>query len=254
MLIHNSRGHYRFLQGIEPYSCGVIADPGYEMVHVTLVEWLPWRLGFERVDAYLKSEGLERPALCAMELRCPKPFTLEGFLAFNQQYCAVLEDWGLLVDGLNPLARTNVAPADNAPEESVLHAFSYVCPGNEHRQPNLIVAGAGELREGLLENERILRRGETDAAAMKEKARYVMDVMEERRRGLGASWEAIRTVDVYTSHPVDELVEDVVLPRLGTASRHGVHWYRSRPPVVEIEYEMDLRGVGREVLLDIGLL
>ena len=161
MLLHLPRGHYRFLRGIEPYSCGVIADVGYQIVHVTLAEWLPWRLGLERVDAYLKSEGLERPSLCAMELRCPAPFTMDGFLAFNRQYCAVLENWGLLVDGFNPLARTNVGPGDHAPGESVLYGFSYVRPGSENHQPNLIVAGAGELREGLLENERIIRRGES---------------------------------------------------------------------------------------------
>jgi hypothetical protein len=252
MLIHNPRGHYRFLKGIEPYSCGVIADPGYEIVHVTLAEWLPWRLGFERVDAYLKSEGLERPALCAMQLRCPTPFTLEGFLTFNQEYCSTLENWGLLLDGLNPLARTNVSPANNAPEESVLHGFSYVCPGGEKGQPNLIVAGAGELREGRLENERIIRRGETHVEALKAKASYVMDVMEERLQGLGASWDATRRVDVYTIHAVGTLMEDIVVPRLGRTSRHGVNWYPSRPPVVEIEYEMDTRGVGRELFLDLG--
>ena len=252
MLIQNPRGNYRFLQGIEPYSCGVIADPGYQIVHVTLAHWLPWRLGFERVDAYLKSAGLERPALCAMELRCPVPFTMDGFLAFNQQYCSVLDSWGLLVDGLNPLARTNVSPADNPPEESVLHGFSYVCAGGGEHQPSVIVAGAGELREGFLENERIIRRGETDREAMKEKSLYVMGVMEERLRGLGTSWESIGRVDVYTIHPVDALVEEIVLPRLGSTSRHGINWYRSRPPVVEIEYEMDTRGVERELLLDLG--
>ena len=29
MLIDNLPGGYRFLQGIEPYSCGVVALPGY---------------------------------------------------------------------------------------------------------------------------------------------------------------------------------------------------------------------------------
>ena len=51
MLIAHPKGHYHFLQGIDPYSCGIIADPGYEIIHVTLAEALPWRAGFERVDA-----------------------------------------------------------------------------------------------------------------------------------------------------------------------------------------------------------
>ena len=44
-------GHYRFLPGIAPYSCGVIADPGYEVVRVSLQVPEPWRDGFKRVDA-----------------------------------------------------------------------------------------------------------------------------------------------------------------------------------------------------------
>ena len=81
-----------------------------EIVRVVLAEPLPWREGFERVDAYLAAEGCDRVALCAMELRSPAPFTMQGFIDFNREYCAVLKAWGLYVDELNPVARTNVAP------------------------------------------------------------------------------------------------------------------------------------------------
>ena len=114
MLIHNPKGHYHFLQGIDPYSCGVIADPGYEIVNVTLKHPIPWREGFTGIDAYLKAQGQERTALCAIQLRSPAPFTMEGFIDFNRGYCEVLQEWGLYVDELNPLARTNVAPVGRA--------------------------------------------------------------------------------------------------------------------------------------------
>ena len=39
-------GGYRFLPGIEPYSSGAVALPGYEIVHVTLCAPVPWRDGF----------------------------------------------------------------------------------------------------------------------------------------------------------------------------------------------------------------
>ena len=105
MLIAHPKGHYRFLQGIDPYSCGVVAEPGWEIVRVVLAEPLPWREGFERVDAHLAAEGCERVSLCAMELRSPVPFTMQGFIDFNREYCAVLRAWGLYVDELNPVAR-----------------------------------------------------------------------------------------------------------------------------------------------------
>ena len=57
VLIHNPKGNYHFLKGIDPYSCGVIADSGYEIVNVTLKNLVPWREGFTHIDAYLKAQG-----------------------------------------------------------------------------------------------------------------------------------------------------------------------------------------------------
>ena len=37
--------------------------------------------------------------------------------------------------------------------------------------------------------------------------------------------------------------------RVRHAAIHGVRWFPSRPPVIGLEYEMDLRGVAREVLV-----
>jgi hypothetical protein len=31
---------------------------------------------------------------------------------------------------------------------------------------------------------------------------------------------------------------------------HGVHWYYSHPPIQGIEFEMDIRGVRREIRLE----
>ena len=52
------------------------------------------------MDAHLAAEGCDRVALCAMELRSPAPFTMQGFIDFNREYCAVLKAWGLYVDEL----------------------------------------------------------------------------------------------------------------------------------------------------------
>jgi hypothetical protein len=46
------------------------------------------------------------------------------------------------------------------------------------------------------------------------------------------------------------LLASEILPRLGAAGQHGVTWHYARPPIVSIEYEMDLRGgAGEESLL-----
>ena len=110
----------------------------------------------------------------------------------------------------------------------------------------MIVAGAGELREGILESHRIIRRGEISPEAIREKAAYVLDVMEERLHGLGAGWADVTTVNLYTVHDLEPLLRRLLTERLGPAIRDGWCWHLSRPPVVEIEFEMDVRGVARE--------
>ena len=105
------------------------------------------------------------------------------------------------------------------------------------------------LREGVLVSEGIIRTGETSPEAIREKADYVMQVMEERLLGLGGRWNLINAVDIYTIYPIDDLVEGAVLKRMGPARRHGVRWYHTRPPIVDIEFEMDMRGVRTDLMI-----
>mgnify|MGYP001616096935 CR=1 FL=1 len=42
-----------------------------------------------------------------------------------------------------------------------------------------------------------------------------------------------------------------ILPGIHEAARHGVRWHLSRPPIVEVEYEMDVRGVRMEQVLSV---
>lgn len=250
MLIANPAGHYHFLKGIDPYSCGVVADPGHEIVFVTFRDAPDWRAGFDRIDRHLTRIGQDRAALCSIQLRCPQPYPMDGFIAFNDDYRAVLEDWKLLRDGLNPVSRTNVCPAYAPPTDTTMHAFAYTIPAESaDRIPSFVIAGAGELRDGILVADGIIRRGDTSAEGMRLKADYVMKVMEERLDGLGARWDLLNHVNVYTVHPLDSFVKEVVLNRLGPARRMGIHWHHTHPPVQEIEFEMDMRGVQRELVL-----
>jgi hypothetical protein len=236
-------GQYRFLPGIAPYSSGVVAMPGHEIVHVTLRAPVPWRDGFALIDRHLRDERRPRAALCAIALRSPKPFTFEGFGEFNAGYRAQLEAWGLLIDGANPIARTNVAPLVGAPAEPSLYAFAYTLP---HAAPRPTFV-AGEVVE--LAAERIVRRGETSPDAIREKAVFVMSVMQTRLRGLAADWTDVTAIEVYTPHPIEPFVRDVILGVAGAAAVHGVRWYPSHPPIVGLEYEMDMRGVSQDLSL-----
>jgi hypothetical protein len=115
MLINNPAGNFSFIKGIEPFSFGAVAHPGYEIVHVTFHPLPLLQQGFTLVERHLQS--LQRPlqALCGMELRIPRPLSPQGFNEFNQPYIQQLASWKLLVDGLNSVARR---PPTRAPRLS----------------------------------------------------------------------------------------------------------------------------------------
>jgi hypothetical protein len=246
-LVPCTAGSYHFLPGIEPYSSGAVAMPSHEIVRATLQAPVPYLAGFELIDAHLRAAGRPRAALCAIELRISRPFSFDGFDGFNRPYRELLGRWGLLVDGVNPIARTNVAPLAGAPGEPSLFAFSYTVPTAEGGPPTFVVAGSGELRGRTAAD--IVRAGETSPDALAEKAAYVMDTQAGRLAGLGRGWAEVTAVDVYTPHPIRGFLEKTILGRMGPAAVHGVHWYPSRPPIEGLEYEMDMRGVRREVRL-----
>jgi hypothetical protein len=248
MLVDNTKGGFRFLRGIAPYSSGAVALAGYEVVHATLVPPLPYRKGFEVIDQHFKEERRPSEALCGIELRSPGPFTFVGFDQFNQSYVEMLQKRGILAAGLNPVARTNVAPAIDPPPEVLLYGFSYTAPSRATGF-TFVVAGAGELKGERLDARDIVRRGDTSEDGLRDKADQVLGLMDARLRGLGGDWAEVTVVDVYTVHDIFPLMQKLLMPRLGAAGIHGVRWHFARPPIEEIEFEMDLRGCFKEVMV-----
>jgi hypothetical protein len=246
-LLDNTKGGYRFLTGIAPYSAGVITMPGYEIVRATLQRPLPYLAGFELVDQFLTALERPRAALCAVELRLPQPLSFAGFAEFNADYQALLAEWDLLVAERNPIARTNIAPVLAAPETPSLYAFSYTIPC-EITDATFIIAGAGDLNDQAnLSAAAVVRPGETTPEALRQKAITVMDVMTARLTGLGIDWESATTVDIYTTHPMESFLTDVILAPMGHTAIHGIHWFFSHPPIEDLVFEMDLRGVRIEI-------
>jgi hypothetical protein len=217
------------------------------MVHATLQAPVPWRQGFAGMECHLRDLGRPRTALGAIELRIPSPLTFGGFAGFNREYRALLGEWGLLVDGRNPIARTNVAPVVGPPAEPSLHAFSYTVASPSPGGPTFVAAGSGELRAGQASRAGVVRPDETSPDAMREKAAYVMGVMQARLTGLGGTWADVTAVGVYTVHPLEAFLATEILAPMGPAAIHGVHWYLSHPPIAGLAFEMDLRGVRREL-------
>ena len=249
MLVDYPKGNYSFLRGIAPYSAGVRANAGYEIVHVRLRRPVTLTAGFTAVRQHLAANGRPVHALCAMELRSPRPFTFQGFNDFNAGYIQVLKDWSIVADGVNPIARTNVAPAAGAPQAPALYGFSYTVHSNGNHK-SFVVAGAGELPEGSLQPQDVLRRGDTSPDGLREKIRFVIGLMSGRLKGLEVSWDDATTVNMYTVHSVCGMLADEIVRPMGASAIHGLTWHYSRPPIVSIEYEMDVRGTGRDMVLN----
>jgi hypothetical protein len=247
VLVDSTQGNFRFLRGIAPYSSGAVAASGYEIVHVTLSPAPPYRKGFEAIDRHLREQMRPPQALCGVELRSPEPFTFPGFTAFNERYLEELKQRRMLVGDLNPVARTNVAPGVNPPAEVLLYGFSYTAPA-QTSGATFVVAGGGELTGERLDAADIVRRGDLSEAGLRAKADHVLGLMESRLQGLGVRWENATVVDVYTVHNVFPMLENLLLRRIGPAAIHGIRWHFSRPPIQEIEFEMDVRGCRRELV------
>ena len=242
-------GGYRYIRGPFQYSAGIAAEPGFTLERVRFAVPVPLEAGFARMAAHLEARGRPLPAFAACELRSPAPFSDQGFRDFNRVYVGTLERWGIFHAEENPVARSNVCPELRKPDAPCFHAFTYTVPAAAAASiPAFVIAGSGEAREGDGPyRERIVRLGDATADGLREKARFVLDAMESRMAALGFAWRDVLAAQVYTVYDPYPFLADEI-ERRGAAD-HGLTWYYARPPVVGLDYEMDVRAVPAELAL-----
>jgi hypothetical protein len=237
-------GGYRFIPGVSQYSGGVAAEPGFRIERVRLSRVLPLREGFALIERHLAALGRPPVAFCACELRSPEPFTEQGFRDFNAIYIDTLARWGLMDGPTNPVARSNVCPELDPPPAPGFHAFCYTVP-DAGADPTFVVAGSGESPEGKGDyRDNLVARGDVSPAGLRTKARWVLGEMERRMATLGFGWADTTVTQVYTVHDLHPFLADELVRR--GAMRGGLTWHFNRPPVKELEYEMDCRGLSVE--------
>ena len=226
-------GGYRYIKAGFQFSSGVAAEAGFAIERARLARPLPLKAGFGAIEAHLAALGRPSTAFAACELRSAEPFTEQGFEDFNREYVKTLARWGIYRDGVNPVARTNVCPQYDRPREPVLFAFSYSVAADS-RRGSFIVAGGAEVRGG-------------SADALREKVRYVVELMEGRLKALGYGWADASATSAYTVHDIGALIGPEIAARGAAAG--GLTWHLARPPVQGLEFEMDVRGPAREIVL-----
>jgi hypothetical protein len=240
-------GGYSYSPSVFQYSAGVSAAEGFSIERARFREPKPLAEAFAAIEAHLVGIGRPLASFCACELRSPAPFAEDDFIAFNRDYVSWLEQWNIVRNGVNPVARTNVCPGVSPPREVSLYGFCYTvralsAPGS------FVVAGSAEAPEGKGNyREHAIRLGDRSTAGMREKARWVLDEMERRMETMGFSWADSTATQLYTVYDVHPFLAEEIAARGAMSS--GLNWHFSRPPVHDLDYEMDVRGIMREIVL-----
>jgi hypothetical protein len=72
-------------------------------------------------------------------------------------------------------------------------------------------------------------------------------VMEKRMGEFGFGWNDATATQTYTIHDFYPVFADALV--FPGAARAGLTWHFARPPVVDLEYEMDCRRILRELII-----
>jgi hypothetical protein len=235
MLAKNAAGNYRFL-GAEgrPFSNGAVADAGFDMVHATFAHPLALDKGLDAAARHLRKVARPVQAIAGFELRVPAPLSTSEFDDFNRGYVERLKAVGLVVEGLLPAARTNVASVVSGVSEPSVYAVTYTTAG-DRGVPAFVMSGVPEEKPG-------------DVKSMLES---MMGSLSLRMDELGVSWHDATRIQLYGVDDVQEQLVDHVLHRLGPAAIHGILWFPSRPPVEGLKLEIDVRSAGTELVLPV---
>jgi hypothetical protein len=244
-------GNYRFIPAVFQYSSGAAAFSGFEIERVRFDRLTPLAEGFAQAAKYIQAAERPLTSFCACELRSPAAFTEAGFLAFNRHYVETLADWGIFDGTTNPVARSNVCPEIDPPSEPSFYAFSFT----RRRQgagvaatPDFVIAGGAEARGGPGSYpERIVRYRDLSADGLKEKVGFTVREMESRLAAFGFGWKQTAAAQAYTIHDFHPVLADELVRR--GAARSGLTWHFARPPVIDLEFEMDCRRVTREIVI-----
>jgi hypothetical protein len=242
-------GDYRFIPAVFQYSSGAAAFSGFEIERVRFDRLVPLAEGFAQAAKHIQAAGRPLTSFCACELRSPAAFTEAGFLAFNQHYVKTLAEWGIFDGTTNPVARSNVCPEIDPPAEPSFYAFSFTRPvqGQRSAPPDFVIAGGAEARGGTGSYpERIVRYRDVSPDGLRKKVRFTVSEMESRLAAFGFGWKETTAAQAYTVHDFHHVMADELVRR--GAARSGLTWHFARPPVIDLEFEMDCRRVTRETV------
>ena len=250
MLLENARGNFKFVRGYgAPFSSGALANPGFEIVHATFKPLARLVDGYGLIERHLREAGRPLNAICGIELRIPAALTPAGFDEFNRPYVERLTAWGLMIDGLNPVARTNVAPATTPLAEPSLYGFYYTVRAVGPARPAFVLAGVPEVASREGGKREIAAAGDVSLEGLRRKNTCILETLGGLLHEMSLGWNEASAVNLYTVHDLHPLFATDLFPALGAAAYRGIRWHYARPPVLGLELEIDGYAARQELVL-----
>jgi len=264
-IMDNKAGGYSFLPGIIAFSEGAVALPGFAVVHARFNRLVPLDAAYALVERELKTANRPINALCGMELRIARQYTVDEFRALNRGYVGTLRDkWQLFVDGVNPVPRCNLALTIDHIAEPNLYGFSYTVVSDAAfktfvtagMNDGVLVYGPNTFKQ-IAAGETLTRAPDAPAdndlseANTTRRLEFMLGNADKRLQELGVTWADAMQVELYAARPLGETWEKVVLPRLGGSGQKGVRWHYGLPPFQGPQVEMDVRGFINEKILHV---
>jgi hypothetical protein len=247
-------GGYRYIPSVFQYSAGVAAESGFRLEQARFKSPVPIQHAFAMVEQHLTQLGRPFTSFAHCELRSPGQFDDNGFIEFNKKYVGTLQKWGIYqaqnagTKAINPVARTNVCPEFFGPQEISMLAFTYTVPCATDSNANFVVSGGGDARPGSEPyKDRIIAYGDHSQSGLQLKVEFVLQEMEKRLKSLGFTWNDVACTQAYSVHNIGGLVESLLASR--GFIRNGLSWHFARPPVLGLDFEMDLRGAVNQVYI-----
>ncbi len=137
------------------------------------------------------------------------------------------------LDGIVPAARTNVAPTVARVSEPSVLAFSFTVPSTTRDRPAFVLAGVPEEVKG-------------DSRAM---LKNITDILSARGALLGCHLSDATVIQIYADAALEPAAIADIAEAAGGAAIHGLKWFPSQPPIVGLNYEIDARAAGTEVVI-----
>ena len=218
MLLDNPKGNYKFVRGYgAPFSSGALANSGFEIVHATFKPLARLADGYGLIERHLREAQRPLNAVCGIELRIPAALTPAGFDEFNRPYIERLTAWGVMVDGLNPVASTNVAPASSPPRRPSLYGFYYTVPAWAPRvRPSCSPACPRWPRAKAAKE--VVAAGDVSLEGLRRKTACIMEALGGLLGEMKLGWSEASAVNLYTVHDMHPLFASDLLPALGAAA------------------------------------